>query len=177
MRKRVIPPVALAAALLLGATACSGDGDGDGAGTASATATGGAQDRAAASPAPSDTASRVRESAPAGDDSDAVDPAAQAYVDAVAAEDLDALVAAFHPDAELTDVGRRFNGHDEIRRWADNEVIGGRLTVLKNTPKSNGTTLLVRFAPGGTGGTGGFEANYEFDVRDGRIEKLNLQYA
>ncbi|GGU54092.1 nuclear transport factor 2 family protein [Streptomyces lavendofoliae] len=173
MRKRVIPPVALTAALLLGATACSGDGDG--AGTPSATtATGGAQDRAAASPAPSDTVSRVRESAPAGDDSDAVDPAAQAYVDAVAAEDLDALVAAFHPDAELTDVGRRFDGHDEIRRWADNEVIGGRLTVLKNTPKSNGTTLLVRFAPGGTGG---FEANYEFDVRDGRIEKLNLQYA
>ncbi|GAA2451379.1 nuclear transport factor 2 family protein [Streptomyces lavendulocolor] len=174
MRKRVIPPVVLTAALLLGATACSDGGDDGGA------------DRAASSPRPGGTVSRVEESAPApaassapagspaAADNDAVDPAAQAYVDAVAAEDLDALVAAFHPDAELTDVGRRFNGHDEIRRWADNEVIGGRLTVLKNTPKSNGTTLLVRFAPGGTGG---FEANYEFDVRDGRIEKLNLQYA
>ncbi|MEV3859838.1 nuclear transport factor 2 family protein [Streptomyces sp. NPDC050095] len=104
----------------------------------------------------------------------AVDPAAQAYVDAVAAEDLDALVDAFHADAQLIDVGRKFNGRDEIRAWADDEVIGGRLTVLKNTPKSNGTTLLVRFAPGGTGG---FEANYEFDVRDGRIARLNLQYA
>ncbi|MFJ9217005.1 nuclear transport factor 2 family protein [Streptomyces sp. NPDC102383] len=103
-----------------------------------------------------------------------VDPAAQAYVDAVAAEDLDALVDAFHSDARLVDVGRRFTGHDEIRDWARDEVIGGRLTVLKNTPKSNGTTLLVRFAPGGTGG---FEANYEFDVRDGRIARLNLRYA
>ncbi|WP_327313400.1 nuclear transport factor 2 family protein [Streptomyces sp. NBC_01235] len=104
----------------------------------------------------------------------AVDPAAQAYVDAVAAKDLDALVDAFHSDAQLIDVGREFTGHGEIRDWARDEVIGGRLTVLKNTPKSNGTTLLVRFAPGGTGG---FEANYEFDVRDGRIARLNLQYA
>ncbi|MFF8592786.1 nuclear transport factor 2 family protein [Streptomyces sp. NPDC015220] len=104
----------------------------------------------------------------------AVDPAAQAYVDAVAAEDLDALVAAFRPDARLVDVEREFTGHDEIRDWARNEVIGGRLTVLKSTPKSNGTTLLVHFAPGGSGG---FEATYDFDVRDGRIAALDLQYA
>lgn len=104
----------------------------------------------------------------------AVDPAAQAYVDAVAAKDLDALVEAFHSDARLIDVDRTFTGHDAIRGWARDEVIGGTLTVLKNTPKSNGTTLLVRFAPGGTGG---FEADYEFDVRDGRIARLDLQYA
>ncbi|MFH8491845.1 nuclear transport factor 2 family protein [Streptomyces longisporoflavus] len=103
-----------------------------------------------------------------------VEPAAQAYVDAVADEDLEGLVDAFHSDAQLTDVGRKFNGHEEIRDWARNEVIGGKLTVLKDTPQSNGTTLLVRFAPGGTGG---FEANYEFQVRDGRIAKLDLQYA
>lgn len=170
MRKRLIGPAVVTAALLLGGTACSDGGSGGG---------GGGEDRAAASsPTPGNTVSQVqespapRQSAKAG--KDAVDPAAQAYVDAVAAKDLDALVAAFHPDAELTDVGREFTGHDEIRDWARNEVIGGTLTVLKNTPKSNGTTLLVRFAPGGTGG---FEANYEFDVRDGRIEKLNLQYA
>ncbi|MZD08644.1 hypothetical protein GTW43_26715 [Streptomyces sp. SID5785] len=104
----------------------------------------------------------------------AVDPAAQAYVDAVAHEDLDALVRAFHPDAQLIDVERTFSGRDEIRDWARDEVIGGRLTVLKNTPTRGGTTLLVRFAPGGHGG---FEANYAFDVRDGRIARLNLQYA
>ncbi|WP_399895490.1 nuclear transport factor 2 family protein [Streptomyces sp. BBFR51] len=104
----------------------------------------------------------------------AVDPAAQAYVDAVADEDLDALVDAFHPDARLVDVDRTFDGRDEIRDWARDEVIGGRLTVLKNTPKDDGTTLLVRFAPGGTGG---FEANYTFDVHDGRIARLDLQYA
>ncbi|MFF8287841.1 nuclear transport factor 2 family protein [Streptomyces sp. NPDC016309] len=175
MRKRLTPPAVLTAALLLGATAtaCSDDGGG---GDATA-------DRPAAAAAPSTpggtapgaaTSASPAASKQAAPDNDAVDPAAQAYVDAVAAEDLDALVDAFHPDAELTDVGREFTGHDEIRDWARNEVIGGRLTVLKNTPKSNGTTLLVRFAPGGDGG---FEATYEFDVRDGRIEKLNLQYA
>jgi hypothetical protein len=116
---------------------------------------------------PDDTVNEDRKDA-------AVDPAAQAYVDAVADEDLDALVDAFHSDAQLVDVGREVTGHDEIRDWARDEVIGGRLTVLKNTPKSNGTTLLVRFAPGGTGG---FEANYEFDVRDGRIARLTLRYA
>ncbi|MFK0261116.1 nuclear transport factor 2 family protein [Streptomyces angustmyceticus] len=104
----------------------------------------------------------------------AVDPAAQAYVDAVADKNLEALVSAFHADAQLVDVGRKYTGHDEIRDWARDEVIGGKLTVLKNTPRTNGTTLLVRFAPGGAGG---FEAHYEFEVRDGRIARLNLEYA
>ncbi|OKK11022.1 nuclear transport factor 2 family protein [Streptomyces sp. CB02400] len=159
MRHRILLPLALSAALL---TACSDSDTGSAAPeTPEAPATSRSADGA---PSPQEAAAGEEE----------VPSAAQAYVDAVAAEDLDALVDAFHPDARLIDVGREFNGRDEIRDWADNEVIGGRLTVLKNTPKPGGTTLLVRFAPGGTGG---FEANYEFDVRDGRIAELNLQYA
>ncbi|MEX2973781.1 nuclear transport factor 2 family protein [Streptomyces sp. C184] len=92
----------------------------------------------------------------------------------MADKNLDALVDAFHSDAQLIDAGRAYTGHDEIRDWARDEVIGGKLTVLKNIPKPNGTTLLVRFAPGGAGG---FEATYAFDVRDGRIARLTLQYA
>ncbi|GAA2284481.1 hypothetical protein GCM10010415_62910 [Streptomyces atrovirens] len=159
MRHRILLPLALTAALL---TACS---DSDTGSAATETPEAPATSRSAdGAPSPQEAAAGAEE----------VPAAAQAYVDAVAAEDLDALVDAFHPDARLIDVGREFNGRDEIRDWADNEVIGGRLTVLKNTPKPGGTTLLVRFAPGGTGG---FEANYEFDVRDGRIAELNLQYA
>lgn len=128
-----------------------------------------------AAPAPARETTGQAPDAPVKEEGDtAVDPAVRAYVDAVAAGDLDALVDAFHSDARLVDVGREFSGHDEIRAWARDEVIGGRLTVLKNTPKSNGTTLLVRFAPDGTGG---FEATYDFDVRDGRIAGLTLQYA
>ncbi|MEV4060438.1 nuclear transport factor 2 family protein [Nonomuraea dietziae] len=103
-----------------------------------------------------------------------LDPAARRYVDAVAAEDLDALVAAFTPDAVIVDVGREIRGHDAIRHWADTEVIGGRLTVLGNTPRRGGTTMLVTFAPGGTGG---FRASYSFDISGGLITRATLQYA
>ncbi|MBB3730822.1 nuclear transport factor 2 family protein [Nonomuraea dietziae] len=103
-----------------------------------------------------------------------LDPAARRYVDAVAAEDLDALVASFTPDAVIVDVGREIRGHDAIRHWADTEVIGGRLTVLGNTPRRGGTTMLVTFAPGGTGG---FRASYSFDISGGLITRATLQYA
>ncbi|MFJ5776457.1 nuclear transport factor 2 family protein [Streptomyces sp. NPDC093094] len=168
MRHRIHVPLVLAAAVLL--TGCSGSEDDADGTTSSATAT---QDSGAvATTEPGKT--KEPDAVASNENTDGIDPAAQKYVDAVAAEDLDALVDAFHPNAELDDVGREFSGHDEIREWADNEVIGGELTVLKNTPKSDGTTLLVRFSPGGSGG---FEANYVFTSRDGRIAKLELQYA
>jgi hypothetical protein len=170
VRHRIYVPLALAATVLL--TACS-DSEDDTAADGPTTTVSATQDSgAAATTEPGET--KEADDVASSDNPGGIDPAAQKYVDAVADEDLDALVAAFHPDAELTDVGREFKGHDEIRDWADNEVIGGKLTVLKNTPKSDGTTLLVRFAPGGSGG---FEANYEFTSRDGLITKLDLQYA
>ncbi|MFE9251208.1 nuclear transport factor 2 family protein [Streptomyces sp. NPDC007088] len=158
-----ISAVALAAALLTG---CSAQGDASPHG-ARPTASPTTRTESTAGATPEATSGSRGKNA-------AVDPAAQAYVDAVAREDLDALVRAFRPDARLIDVDRTFNGRDEIRDWARDEVIGGRLTVLKNTPTRDGTTLLVRFAPGGRGG---FKAHYAFDVRDGRIARLNLQYA
>ena len=96
------------------------------------------------------------------------------YVDAVNGEDLEALVAAFHPDGEVIDVGRRIAGEAPIRRWGDAEVIGGRLTVLRVRETDAGAALNVRFAPGGTDG---FEANYEFEVDSDRIRRATLTYA
>lgn len=104
----------------------------------------------------------------------ALPPAARSYVDAVEARNLDALVASFHPDGLIVDVGREIRGHEAIRHWAASEVIGGRLTVLRETPRENGTTMLVVFAPGGSGG---FRANYAFDIADGLITKAALTYA
>ncbi|MFI7011948.1 nuclear transport factor 2 family protein [Streptomyces sp. NPDC050145] len=145
MRHRVLMPAALTAALLTGLTGCSDDTDKDGGTNAPA-------------------ASSARAAAK-------VDPAARRYVDAVAERDLDSLVDAFHEDGVAIDVGREFRGRDAIRDWAEAEVIGGKLQILKTTPKQGGTTLLVRVDPGG------FEASYEFDVRDGRIARLDLRYA
>jgi hypothetical protein len=103
-----------------------------------------------------------------------LDAAAQRYLDAVAAKDVDALVAAFAPDAVVVDVSRRIRGREAIRRWAENEVIGGVYTLLDHTPRKGGTTMLVRFQPGGMGG---FRASYSFDIADGLITRADLQYA
>ncbi|MDG4861819.1 nuclear transport factor 2 family protein [Streptomyces sp. T-3] len=159
MRHRVLIPTALTAALLTGLTGCSDDTD-----------PGGKADAPAKTSAPA-ASQEEGGKAPGKSTAGKVDPAAQRYVDAVSGSDLDGLVEAFHEDAVAIDVSREFRGHDAIRDWAEAEVIGGKLQVLKTTPKQGGTTLLVRVDPGG------FEANYEFDIRDGRIAKLQLAYA
>ncbi|MFE9751065.1 MBL fold metallo-hydrolase [Saccharothrix saharensis] len=97
------------------------------------------------------------------------------YVDAVNAGDLDALAGVFAEDAELVDVGRRFTGRAAIRAWAENEVVGGKLTVTEVAENRPGyQRLLVRFAPGGTGG---FDAHYAFTVTGSTIGKAELAYA
>jgi hypothetical protein len=103
-----------------------------------------------------------------------VDEAVERYVTAVNSDDLDGIVGSFPPDGLIVDVGREIRGADAIRRWADNEVIGGRLEVLERHPRDGGIDLLVRFAPGGTGG---FRAWYRFDVDDGLISRADLTYA
>ena len=103
-----------------------------------------------------------------------VDAAAQSYVDAVNAGDLDALVASFAEDGVVVDVSRRISGRDAIRAWAAAEVIGGRLEVLNVTPTEGGQDLLVRWRPGGSGG---WEARYRLTYDGGLIAEANLQYA
>ncbi|PPK70203.1 nuclear transport factor 2 family protein [Actinokineospora auranticolor] len=104
-----------------------------------------------------------------------VKPEGKSYVDAVQSEDLDKLANSFTEDAVVVDVGRRIEGRQKIREWADNEVIGGEIEVLGRTPFDGGETLLVRFNPSGLGG--GFEANYKFTYKDGRIAQADLTYA
>lgn len=102
-------------------------------------------------------------------------PAAQAYVDAVARRDLDGLVNAFHTDGRIVDVSRTITGHDAIRTWASNEVIGGTLEVLEIVERRpDGQKLLVRWAPAGSDG---WRAHYDFTVRGHRISLADLQYA
>ncbi|MEU4330119.1 nuclear transport factor 2 family protein [Nonomuraea dietziae] len=103
-----------------------------------------------------------------------LDPAAQRYLDAVAAKDADAVASAFATEGLVVDVGREIRGRDAIRQWAANEVIGGVYTLLDHTTRAGGVTMLVRFQPGGVGG---FRANYSFDITDGLITKATLEYA
>lgn len=108
-------------------------------------------------------------------DKEAVLAPVRAFVDAVAAKNADQLLATFTDDGVVIDVSRRIEGHDAIRRWAENETLPGKLTVLQivETADSN-QRLLVRFA---AGGSGGFEAHYTFATEGDLISELDMQYA
>ncbi len=120
----------------------------------------------ASTPAPSATTST---GAPA-----AVPAAAQCYMDAVNAQNLDGLVGCFAPDGVVIDVNRRIAGADAIRTWANNEVIGGTLEVIESEPQNNGVRLLVHWAPRGSNG---WKAYYTFTDQGDRITQADLQYA
>ncbi|MFJ9217006.1 nuclear transport factor 2 family protein [Streptomyces sp. NPDC102383] len=105
----------------------------------------------------------------------ALHPAVRGYVDAIAARDVNALVAVFAPWAIVDDTGRRFGGRSAIRGWARDEVIGGRLTVLRTTPGPQGPTVLLHFDPAGF--MAGFRARYTFDVDHDVITRVTLRYA
>lgn len=103
-----------------------------------------------------------------------LNPAVAAFADAIANESVDAVVDAFTADATVIDVSRPFNGHEAIRSWATNELVGGSLRVIEVTNRQGGQDVLVEFTPQGS--SSGFQAEYHFDVNGGKITKLNMQY-
>ena len=58
-----------------------------------------------------------------------ISPAAQRYVDAVNAFDIDAVLATFAPEALVNDNHREFADPDSIRAWVAAEIIGDRVTM------------------------------------------------
>ena len=104
----------------------------------------------------------------------------QCYCSAVAASDLNALAQCFQPDAVIIDVNRRISDIETIRTWAENEVIGGRYEVLSIVSQTQDRIkLLIKFVPPGLGGklSKGFKAQYTFDFKQGKIVRMDLQYA
>ncbi|MER6346530.1 nuclear transport factor 2 family protein [Streptomyces sp. NPDC001595] len=163
--------VAIGGGPFRGDTGDNGDTGGAG-GTGTADSVGGGAVASSPAPAsPGDTTQPTPDHASRGP----LDPAARRYLDAVAARDARAVAAAFTPDGLVVDVGREIRGGDAIRRWAEAEVVDGDYTLLDHTPHADGTTLLVRFRPGGTGD--GFRAHYRFDITDGLISRATLEYA
>jgi hypothetical protein len=103
-----------------------------------------------------------------------VSAASECYLEAVNARNLDKLTACFAPDALIIDVTRQITGQTAIRTWAQNEVIGGSLQVVRNEASANRDRMLVHWAPAGSNG---WRAYYTFDYVDGRITRADLQYA
>ena len=104
---------------------------------------------------------------------------AQCYFSAVAESDLDALLQCFQPDAVIFDVSRKISGIEAIRTWAENEVIGGRYEILSIVSQlQDRIKLLIKFVPPGFGeSASGFKAHYTFDFKQGKIVRMDLQYA
>jgi hypothetical protein len=102
--------------------------------------------------------------------------AVRCYRDSVNAADLDRLAACFTPGGLVIDVSRRIQGRSAIRAWAQAEVIGGKLTIIRRIARPRnprGVTYLVRFAPPGSGG---FLAHYRFETLRSKISVADLQY-
>lgn len=187
MLMRALLPIALLILLSACGASTPTSADPTGSSTASASSRSAPRDSALAAPAPTgvdgtasatDTGATApaasTTSATATSDTTTIPAAAQCYVDAVNAQNLDALVGCFAPDGVVIDVSRRIAGTDAIRTWADREVIGGTLQVIESTPQDNGVRLLVQWAPRGSNG---WRAYYTFTYQGDRITQADLQYA
>ena len=98
------------------------------------------------------------------------------YFDAAGKNNLKAMRACFLDGAVIIDVSRKIEGIEVISRWARNEVFGGHYTILQIVmEEKNALKLLIRFAP--QGHSQGFKAHYTFEFKDGKISKMDLQYA
>ena len=101
---------------------------------------------------------------------------ARCYFDAAGKSDLNTLRGCFRDDAVIIDVSRKIAGIEAISHWAQNEVFGGRYEILQIvSQEKDALKLLIRFAPQGY--SQGFKAHYTFEFSDGKIVKMDLQYA
>jgi len=95
------------------------------------------------------------------------------YQTAANAEDIDAYIDCFTPDAEMLDVSRVFNGADAIRAWALREVIPSgdafrHRRILESAPGYAKTEVQWL----------SWVAHYHYWWNaTGKITKMSLQYA
>ncbi len=105
-------------------------------------------------------------------------PAVADYLAAVNAFDVDAVVAAFAPDAYVNDARREINGADAIRRWAEKEMVGDHVTMEVREVVDHYGDTIVRSRYDGTYDKTNLPAELVmsdyFSVRDGKIVSLTV---
>jgi SnoaL-like domain len=98
--------------------------------------------------------------------------AVQRALDAIDALDNDAFVAAFAADGYVNDWGREFRGHDEIRTWSTNELIGKQATFTGTQVSTPGNPLTIVTQVGGQGYNG--PSHFTFDVQDDQLASMTI---
>ena len=70
------------------------------------------------------------------------------FVESVNRGDTESFLGFFLRDGVVDDSGRRFEGHDAIRRWSDREFIGakGRITVKSVEQTKNAVSVRADWA-------------------------------
>jgi limonene-1,2-epoxide hydrolase len=103
-------------------------------------------------------------------------PVVASYLAAVNAFDVDAIVAAFAPDAYVNDARREIRGVDAIRRWAEKEMVGDHVTMEPLEVVDHYGDTIVRSRYDGTYDKtslpGELVMSDYFSVRDGKIVSL-----
>ena len=105
-------------------------------------------------------------------------PVVTAYLAAVNAFDVDAIVAAFAPDAYVNDARREIRGVDAIRRWVEKEMVGDNVTMEPIEVIDHYGETIVRSRYDGTYDKTNLPAELVmsdyFSVRDGKIVSLKV---
>jgi len=98
------------------------------------------------------------------------------YLTAHQARDLDRAVSSYQPDATVTDEGRTYHGHDEIRAWLSRSA-----SEFTYTTEVTGATRLdsdhydVTHHLEGNFPGGQVDLHFRFTLRDGAIADLVIE--
>ncbi|MEU4195930.1 nuclear transport factor 2 family protein [Kribbella sp. NPDC026611] len=98
--------------------------------------------------------------------------AVQRALTAIDEQDNDAFVAAFAADGFVNDWGREFRGHDRIRSWSENELIGKRATFTDTSVSQAGNPLTIVTQVGGDGFNG--PSHFTFDVQGDQLASMTI---
>jgi hypothetical protein len=91
---------------------------------------------------------------------------------AIDEQDNDAFVAAFAADGYVDDWGRQLRGHDRIRAWSENELIGKRATFTGTEVTAPGNPLTILTQVGGDGFNG--PSHFTFDVQGDELASMTI---
>jgi hypothetical protein len=110
-----------------------------------------------------------------------IDPAAlpdviTTYLRAHQARDLDPAVAAYRPDATVTDEGRTYHGHDEIRAWLTRSASEFTYTIeMTGAARFDDDHYDVTHHLEGDFPGGQVDLRFRFALRDDAIARLVIE--
>jgi ketosteroid isomerase-like protein len=98
------------------------------------------------------------------------------YLKAHQARDLDQAVGRYRRDATVTDEGRTYHGHDEIRAWLSRSASEFTYTIeLTGAEKLDDERYDVTHHLEGNFPGGQADLHFRFTIRDGAIARLVIE--